>query len=188
MSDRPRLAPVEPDGWPEDLWAVRDAKLAGTDASIGSLHIFGTLVRHPDLFRAWLPFGGYLLRGGTLDARDRELAILRTAVRCRSTYEWAQHVRISELLGIDRETIDRVVQGPDAAGWSPPDALLLRAIDELHDTATLADDTWAALSERYDERQLIELTMLIGHYHMVAFTLNALGVQPEAGLEELPAG
>ena len=95
-------------------------------------------------------------------------------------------MRISELLGIDREAIDRVLEGPEAAGWSAHDALLLRAVDELHDSSTLADDTWSALAERYDERQLIELTILVGQYHMVAFALNALGVQLEDGLEELP--
>ena len=186
MSGAARIAPADSDAWPEDLRRVRDASLSGTDAAIGSLNIFSTLVRHPDLFRVWLPFGGYLLRAGTLDARDRELAILRTAVRCRATYEWGQHVRISELLGIDRETIDRVLEGPDAPGWSAHDALLLRAVDELHEDSTLADDTWTALAERYDERQLIELTLLVGQYHMVAFALNALGVQLEEGLEELP--
>ena len=186
MSDRPRIAPADADGWPEDLQRVRDASLAGTDATIGSLNIFATLVRHPDLFRVWAPFGGYLLRAGTLDPRERELAILRTAARCRSPYEWGQHVRISELMDIDRETIDRVLEGPEADGWGAHDALLLRAVDELHDTSTLADDTWAALAERYDERQLIELTILVGQYHMVAFALNALGVQLEEGLEPLP--
>ena len=42
------------------------------------------------------------------------------------------------------------------------------------------------LAARYDERQLIELPMLVGHYHLVAFTLNSLGVQLEPGLEGLP--
>jgi 4-carboxymuconolactone decarboxylase len=64
--------------------------------------------------------------------------------------------------------------------------VLLRATDELHADACIADDTWDALAARYDERQLIELPMLVGHYHLVAFTLNSLGVQPESGLEPLP--
>ena len=68
---------------------------------------------------------------------------------------------------------------PDAPGWDPFDATLLRAADELHHDATLSDATWAALAGRYDERQMIELPMLVGHYHLVAFTLNALGVQVE---------
>ena len=48
--------------------------------------------------------------------------------------------------------------------------------------ATVQDltDTWSALAARYDERQLIEVPMLVGHYHLMAFTLNSLGVQLEA--------
>ena len=66
------------------------------------------------------------------------------------------------------------------------EAALLRAADELHADAKISDDTWAALAETYDERQLIEIPMLIGQYHMVAFTLNSLGVEQDEGLEDLP--
>ena len=150
------------------------------------LNIFATLARHPELFKAWLPYGGHLLTAGTLSGRDRELLILRTAVNCRSPYEWGQHVRIAEGGGIDRETIDRVPDGPDAGGWSDSEAALLRAADELHADAKISDGTWAALAESYDEKQLIEIPMLIGQYHMVAFTLNSLEVEQDEGLEDLP--
>jgi len=153
-----------------------------------ALNIFRTLSRHPDLFKAWMPFGGYLLTGGTLSPRERELLILRTALNCGSPYEWGQHVRISAELGIDRETIDRVVGGPDAPEWSDGEAALLRAADELHAESRIGDDTWAALAESYDEKQLIEIPMLVGQYHMVAFALNSLGVEQDEGLEDLPSG
>ena len=51
----------------------------------------------------------------------------------------------------------------------------------------IGDETWVALAGRYDDAQLIELPMLVGHYHMVAYTLNSLGVQLEPGLESLGA-
>ncbi len=142
------------------------------------MNIFTTLVRHPGLFRRWMPFGGKLL-AGKLPDRDRELLILRTGWNCQADYEWAQHVVIARRAGIDDGEIARVKEGPDAAGWEPFDATLLRAADELHGRSTLSDATWAALSERYDERQLIEVPMVVGHYHLVAYTLNSLGVQVE---------
>ena len=58
----------------------------------------------------------------------------------------------------------------------------MRAADELHSDARISDGTWSKLAERYDEKQLIEVPMLVGHYHMVAFTLNTLGVPLEDGL------
>ena len=112
--------------------------------------------------------------------------ILRTALNCQSPYEWGQHVRISLAGGIDRESIDRVAAGPDADGWSEAEAALLRAADELHAAAKISDGTWAELAKAYDEKQLIEIPMLVGQYHMVAFALNSLGVEQDEGLEDLP--
>jgi 4-carboxymuconolactone decarboxylase len=60
------------------------------------------------------------------------------------------------------------------------------AVDKLHDEATISDSTWSELSREYDEAQLIEVTMLIGQYHIVAFALNSLGIELDDGLEPLP--
>ena len=114
-------------------------------------------------------------------ARERELLILRTGWNCRSAYEYGQHVLIGLRSGLAQEEIDRVPAGPDAPGWSADDAALLRAADELHADNRIGDGTWAALAARLDEQQLIEVCMLVGQYHLVAFTLNSLGVEPEAG-------
>ncbi len=167
---------------PADLDAAAQELLSGaTRPGSHATNIFATLVRHPGLFRRWLPFGGKLLTG-KLPARDRELLILRTGWRCRSEYEWGQHVLIAKATGLTDAEIGRVRDGPDVPGWDAFDATLLRAADELHDDACLSDETWQLLAARYDERQLIEVPMLVGHYHMVAFTLNSLGVQREPGV------
>ncbi|MGH9300180.1 MAG: carboxymuconolactone decarboxylase family protein, partial [Acidimicrobiales bacterium] len=99
---------------------------------------------------------------------------------------WGQHALIGLRNGLTPEEIDRVPAGPSANRWPDPDALLLRAADELHELYTLSDGTWALLAERYDEPQLIELVMLVGHYHLVAMTLNALGVEPDEGIPGFP--
>jgi 4-carboxymuconolactone decarboxylase len=182
----PRIPPLPPDRWDGDLKRILEAIPAGIDRRLGDNNIFPTFAQHPDFFRAWLPFGGYLLTAGKLSGRDRELLILRTAVNCRSSYEWGQHVRISLDGGIEREAIDRVLDGPDADGWSPHEAALLRAADELHEHSRISDETWEALAETYDAEQLIEATIVVGHYHMVAFALNSLGVELDEGLEPLP--
>ena len=86
-----------------------------------------------------------------------------------------------------RTTSGQVASGPDAPGWDPFEAVLLRAADELHDDACISDEVWAALAGRYDERQLIEVTMVVGHYHLVSFTLNSLGVPLEDGVTGFPS-
>jgi 4-carboxymuconolactone decarboxylase len=182
----PRIDPLPEQEWSDELRPILDATPPGFDVRLGDNNIFPTLARHPELFRAWLPFGGFLLGRGVLGARERELLILRTGFNCSSDYEWGQHARIAESLGIAREEIVRVAEGPDAAGWSRDDATLLRAADELHQQSRIADDTWAALAESHDDRALLEIAMLVGHYHMVAFALNSAGVELDAGLSGLP--
>jgi 4-carboxymuconolactone decarboxylase len=183
-----RIPPLPESQWDEELRSILDVRMRGADVRLGDNNIFTTLARHKELFRIWLPFGGWLLGAGVLPARERELLILRTGYNCGSPYEWGQHVRISERVGVDRETIMRVAEGPDASGWSHADAALLRAADELHESAKISQHTWAALGERYDERGLIEIAVLVGHYHLVAFALNSLEVELDEGLEGLPHG
>lgn len=178
LPTRPRIPPLAP-GERDDQ--ARDLLAAATAAGTPEANIFTTLVRHPGLFRKWLPFGGKLLTG-KLPARDRELLILRTGWLCASPYEWGQHVLIGRRSGITDDEIERVKGGPDAPGWDEFDAALLRAADELHHDHCISDATWAALERRYDERQLIEVPMVVGHYHLVAFTLNSLGVERDAGV------
>jgi alkylhydroperoxidase family enzyme len=181
MSKRPET-PRLPPAVAADLDPAARELLSGvTPPGSRATNIFATLVRHPGLLRRWLPFGGKLL-AGKLPARDRELLILRTGWRCRSEYEWGQHDLIGHAAGLTDGEICRVQDGPDASGWDAFDVTLLRAADELHDDSCLSDETWRALAARYDERQLIEVPMLVGHYHLVAFTLNSLGVQREPGV------
>lgn len=181
MTDRPttpRIAPLAPDEQDD-----QHRELLGGVATEGfqASNIFATLVRHPGLFRKWLPFSGKLL-AGKLPMRDRELLILRTGWHCRSVYEWGQHTLIGRRAGLSDDELLRIQAGPDAPGWAAHDALLLRAADELHDDSCISDASWAALAGHYETEQLIEIPMLVGHYHLVAFALNSLGVQREPGV------
>lgn len=178
----PRLAPLDP----ADRTELQRELLARVDVGgpLGEANIFTTLVRAPELFRRWLPFGGALLRGA-LPARDRELLILRTAVNCDAPYEWGQHVRLGRLAGLTDDEIRRVATAPAAAEWTVDDAMLLAVADELHETSAISDARYAALAARYDEVQLIEVPMVVGHYHLVAMTLNALRVANDDGLAPL---
>jgi AhpD family alkylhydroperoxidase len=117
--------------------------------------------------------------GGVLPRADTELVILRVAHNSRCEYEWRHHERIARLAGLSAEDIDRAREGPNAAGWSDRQQLLLRAADEMHADRTISNALWAKLRSLYSDVELIELFMLVGHYEMLAMWLNAVGVQPD---------
>jgi alkylhydroperoxidase family enzyme len=176
----PRIPPLPPDERTEWQRELLD-RLAGPPPNI-----FTTLVRHPGLYNKWTPFAGKVLNARLPD-RDRELLILRTGWNCQAVYEWAQHVVIGREAGLSDAEIERVTQGPDADGWDPFDATLLRAADELHGGGCISDATWAELAARYDERQMIEVPVVVGQYHLVSFVLNSLGVPLDDGLTGFPS-
>ena len=89
--------------------------------------------------------------------------------------------------GLTDDEIERITRGPDAQGWSEPDRLLLRATDELLDACFLSDETWRALAQHYDVRQLMDLLFTVGQYNLVSMALNSLGVQLEAVAAGFPA-
>ncbi|MEW2615331.1 hypothetical protein AB0937_35125 [Streptomyces sp. NPDC047880] len=53
----------------------------------------------------------------------------------------------------------------------------------MHGDATLPDATWEALAGHFGDAELIEILMLVGQYQMVAFFLNATGVELEPGFD-----
>ena len=148
------------------------------------LNIFAALANHPDLLRRWLVFAAHVLSKSTLPARERELVILRTGWRCRSRYEWGQHVLIARDCGVADDEIERVKAGPDAPGWSADDALLLRAADELHDRSTVSDETWSGLAARFTPEQCLDLVATVGNYHLVSMFLNTLQVPLDPGVPD----
>jgi alkylhydroperoxidase family enzyme len=147
----------------------------------GASNVLTTLLRHHKLYRLWMPLSGGLLYGSLLPHRDRELLILRTASNCHADYEWAHHVVIGKQAGLTNEEVEQVRNGPTDERWSSDDAVLLTAADELHHDSRISDKTWAVLATRYDEKQLIELPILVGQYHTVAFALNSFGTEIEPG-------
>ncbi|MBC2901602.1 carboxymuconolactone decarboxylase family protein [Streptomyces cupreus] len=183
----PRVAPL-----PEDRWDARLRGLLATaprDPGGGVPSIFTTLARHPDLYARFMPFAGQLLRGGLLPGRIRELLILRTAHNTGAAYEWGRHLPLAEAVGVTTAEVRRLTQDPDAAaGWTDVERHLLRAADQLHRDARISTVTWEALASHYEEAELIEITMLIGQYHMLAFFLNSTGVQLEPGFDRTGTG
>jgi alkylhydroperoxidase family enzyme len=117
--------------------------------------------------------------GGWLPRANTELMILRTAHNCGSEYEWRTHESLAQTAGLTPEQINELCHDSPGSCLSVHQRLLLRSVDELHIDRMLSDETWSSLRVKLDDAQRIELCMLVGHYEMLAMTLNSLGVQPD---------
>ena len=175
------MTPRIPPGTARDVGRINFtiARAIGLATGGGPPHIFTTLGRHRGLFRKWLRFAGALMPGGKLPRAESELLILRVAHNCGSEYEWRHHERIGQSAGLSADEVQRVRQGPEAEGWSPRRRMLLRAADELHADREISDALWPSLRAELSDAELIELCILVGHYEMLAMTLNSLRVEPD---------
>ena len=139
-------------------------------------NIFKVLAHHPKLVKRWTPFAGHVLGKQTLPFRDRELLILRIGWLNQAEYEFAQHELIARKGGLTDADINRLKDGPKAAGWSEKDAALLQVADDLFETSVVSDETWAILAKHYSTEQLMDAVFTVGQYNLVSWALNSFGV------------
>jgi alkylhydroperoxidase family enzyme len=134
------------------------------------------------------PLGAGILGHGLLDPRDRELVIHRTCARAGATYEWGVHAAFfAERVGLTAEQLRSTAVGsPEDPCWEDRDTLILRAADELHDTATLSPELFEALATELDDARLLELVVCAGFYRAIAYVINVAGVEPEPWAKSFP--
>jgi alkylhydroperoxidase family enzyme len=182
----PRLKPLAPSDWPEGMRAALAAlrppeprhPFPRRDSNRPKgLNALGLLALHPALTTAYHTFNGHILFGTTLTVRQRELLVLRVAALRNAEYEWEQHAVLAGDAGIDPDEVDRVAEGPDAPGWSPLEAALVRAVDELLADALITDATWGMLAAEFDHQQLMDLVFTVGAYDALAMAFRTFGVQ-----------
>lgn len=146
--------------------------------------LFRTFARNLPMAEAMGGWGRYELSNKlSLSMRQRELVIDRVTARCGCEYEWGVHMAFfGDRVGLTDEQKRSITHGsPDDDCWRQDEAILIRAVDELHDHAGLADDTATALSHVLDDVQLLDLFMLAGWYHAISFAANGSRTPLEAG-------
>ena len=145
--------------------------------------LFRTFARNLPMTKAMGEWGRYELgRDLSLTMRQREIVIDRTCARCGCEYEWAVHVRFyADRVGFTREQLESLTHGaPTDPCWATDERLLIRAVDELHDTSTISEALWNELARLFTDAQLLDLTMLTGWYHAISFTARSAQVAAEA--------
>lgn len=146
------------------------------------VHLYRALAHSPELARAWFDFVWNLRDGATTPRSLREVAILRTAVRHGSDYEWVHHVRMAKEAGVPDETIDAVKRWPDGAtGFRADEDLTLRLTDGICDGA-VPDELVGACLAAFGPTGYVDMVLTISAYVMVPRVLEALRVPLEATL------
>lgn len=186
MSDKPALPKgsqrqpsISRDQWTEevlDLFGVLEGDYGRENGS--RYNYTHWLANHPVLGRKFMEFN-LALTTGMFPPRLREIAVLRVSHRFQSEYEWNLHVQISAQYGVGPDEIAAVQVGPDDPIWSQDERLCLLATDALCDRNDIDDDLWAALSARFDKKEVVELLFLVGTYSMLAWILKAVRLPSE---------
>lgn len=174
-----RLSPLPADEWGESARTAL-ASLIPTERAnpVGAGNVLSTMVRHPDLTAAYLPFNAYLLTRSTLSPRVREVALLRVVRRSSCGYLWSHHVPIALRAGLTESEIENIRSGGCA---DHTDQAVIRAVDDLTGDNTISRATWDLLGELFTEQQCMDLTFTIGGYLLLALAVNTFGIQEEDG-------
>ena len=109
------------------------------------------------------------------------IVIDRTCARCVCAYEWGVHVAFfQQRAALTPEQVRATVHGnADDPAWNAEERLLIRLVDELHDSASVSEELWNALAATFSIDQILELIALVGFYHTVSFFANGLRLAPE---------
>jgi 4-carboxymuconolactone decarboxylase len=175
-----RIPPLEPKDWTPEQRKRFDPNGTGQRAS----NVFVTFVRNPPADRLRGPINQHILNATTLSVRQRETLLMRIGVLCRSEYEWAAHSRLGRRAGMTDADVARIVAGPDSGGGDPLETALLRATDELYRDDRVSNDTWAALAQGLDTKQLLDVLIAVGGYRSTSMAINSAGVQLDPNLAE----
>jgi 4-carboxymuconolactone decarboxylase len=172
-----RLDPLPADKWDDRTRAAVASLIPperATPAGVGN--VLATLVHHPDLTQAYLPFNAYLLRGSTLCPRIREVALLRVVYRRDCEYLWFHHLPIAQRAGLTADDIDAIRLG-ELPGEE--DQAVVHAVDDLIDAADISADVWTELGRHFTDEQRMDLVFTIGGYCLLAMAVNTFGIEDE---------
>lgn len=167
--------------------ASRAAEQVGLAPIFAPLNVFRVLLHHPRLAKAVGDLLITLLVEPKLDARLRELSILRIAWKTGSVYEWTQHWRIARGVPMSREDALGVREWRSFPGYGPTERAVLAATDETLEHGTISPQTFADCSRALDSTEAtLELVVAIGNWRMFSSLLRSLEIPLEDDLSPWP--
>ncbi len=144
------------------------------------INVYKLLLHAPPLAAIWLDFVSTARFKTELDGRLREIVIVRVAHLNRTTYVFKQHVpQLSAPEGLSDAECDALADWRQAKSFSAREQAALAYTDAMTRDIAVPDEVFDALRPHFSERQIVELTVLIGLYNMHTRVFTALGIDPE---------
>lgn len=138
------------------------------------LRPFEVLLHQPELARASGELGATIRFGTSIPDADRELIILATGKAHGCEFVWDSHLDSARAAGVRPEAI-RALAGDTNAGLTASETDLVGLVRQLRTESAVVDQTFQNLHGKYGTAGFIELTMTIGYYTMLGYTMSAAG-------------
>jgi 4-carboxymuconolactone decarboxylase len=172
-----RISLIEENNHPE-LADLIDKIRAGRRGSL--INVYKLLLHSPSLAAIWLDFVSAARFKTELEGRLREIVIIRVAHLNRTTYVFKQHVpQLSAPEGLTDSECDALTDWQNAQSFSASERAALAYTDAMTHDVAVPDAVFEALRPHFNERQIVELSVLIGLYNMHTRVFTALRIDPE---------
>jgi 4-carboxymuconolactone decarboxylase len=145
------------------------------------INVYKLLLHTPGLAACWLELIGAARYKTALDGRLREIVIIRVGYLNRTGYVVRQHVpELSAPEGLSQAECDALADWQKSQFFSPRERAALAYADAMTRDVTVPDEVFDELRPHFNERQIVELTVLIGTYNMHTRVFTALAIDPES--------
>ncbi len=141
------------------------------------LNLYKVAAHSPKVFLNLIRLGNSIIGRTELPPRLREIVILRVARLTGSEYEWAQHAPVALQVGVSQKQLDAIPDWKNSAEFNNEERAILQYTDEVAQKVKVTDQTFNTLKNFFSEQLIVELTMTIGYYGMVARLLVPLQVE-----------
>jgi alkylhydroperoxidase family enzyme len=144
------------------------------------INVYKLLLHAPPIAAIWLEFVSAARYKTDLDGRLREIVIVRVAHLNRTGYVFKQHVpQLSTPEGLTDTESAALADWRNAKSFTARERAALAYTDAMTRDVAVPDDVFDALRPHFNERQIVELSVLIGLYNMHTRVFTALGIDPE---------
>jgi AhpD family alkylhydroperoxidase len=170
----PRLPLVEE---PDDplARALFDKLAAGR----GILNLHRMMAHAPPAMKASGDMAMQFRQHANLKRDIAELVVLRTAQIVDCEYVWLRHLPLAKTAGVTQCQIDQVARWSDNSTFTLAQKAALAFAEKVAQGSAVDDETFASVQQVFSPREIVELTMLIGHYVATAIFIKTLRIPDE---------